>query len=99
MGAFAAVFVVGVRKWSYKLFFVDTEVISMPQKRFPFKVSTAKRLIGAVQGKGLTVKSVMAAPDGTLTISILSEVSPEADRQIDDIVENEWDDYGKPSAA
>jgi hypothetical protein len=86
-------------KMVLQIIFVDTEVISMPQKGFPFKVSTAKRLIGAVQGKGLTVKSVMAAPDGTLTISILSEVSSEADRQIDDIVENEWDDYGKPSAA
>ena len=64
---------------AYKLFKHYAEVISMPRNQFPFKVSTAKRLIGAVQRKGLTVKSVMAAPDGTLTISIASRAGESHD--------------------
>jgi hypothetical protein len=66
-----------------------------------FKVADAKRLIGAVQKKGLRVKSIAAAPDGTITISIAApsrpEVSPELSREIDDLVENEWDKHVKPT--
>jgi hypothetical protein len=55
----------------------------MPRNQFPFKVSTAKRLIGAVQRKGLTVKSVMAAPDGTLTVSIAPGESRDTSSELD----------------
>jgi hypothetical protein len=71
----------------------------MPQNPSPFKVSAAKRLIGAVQKKGLKVKSIAAAPDGTITISIAApsvpELSADVSRDIDDIT-NEWD---KPKTA
>ena len=40
----------------------------MPQNPFPLKVSAAKRLIGAVQKKGLVVGSVSVGPDGTISI-------------------------------
>jgi hypothetical protein len=61
-----------------------------------FKVADAKRLIGAVQKKGLRVKSVTAAPDGTLTISVTRPVPPElpdVERDLDKMV-NEWDKVG-----
>jgi hypothetical protein len=72
----------------------------MPKENLQWKASEAKRLIGAVQKKGLRVKSVAAAPDGTLTISIAApsraEVSLDESRDIDDIV-NEWDKHVKPT--
>ena len=57
-----------------------------------FKVADAKRLIGAVQKKGLKVKSVTAAPDGTLTISVSRPAPPDLDVE-DDVekITNEWD--------
>jgi hypothetical protein len=57
----------------------------------PFKVSAAKRLIGAVQKKGLKVKSITASPDGTLTISVApsDEINLDLSRDIDDIVEKD----------
>ena len=62
-----------------------------------FKVADAKRLIGAVQKKGLRVKSVTAAPDGTLTISVTRpappELSADVERHLDKMV-NEWDKVG-----
>ena len=44
----------------------------MSQNPSPFKVSAVaiKGLIGAAQKKGLKVKSIAAAPDGTITISV-----------------------------
>jgi hypothetical protein len=71
----------------------------MPQNPSAFKVSAAKRLIGAVQKKGLKVKSIAAAPDGTITISVAApsraEVPLDLSREIDDVV-NEWDQKAKP---
>jgi hypothetical protein len=64
-----------------------------------FKVADAKRLIGAVQKKGLKVKSVTAAPDGTLTISVARPASPEASAELEDDLDkmaNEWDREAKP---
>jgi hypothetical protein len=62
-----------------------------------FKVADAKRLIGAVQKKGLKVKSVTAAPDGTLTISVARpappEISADVERDLDKMA-NEWDKVG-----
>ena len=55
-----------------------------------FKVADAKRLIGAVQKKGLNVKSVTASPDGTLTISVSRPASPELPDVEHDLA-NEWD--------
>src|SRR6516165_1283116 len=59
-----------------------------------FKVADAKRLIGAVQKKGLKVKSVAAAPDGTLTISVARpappQLSADVERDLDKTV-SEWD--------
>ena len=59
-----------------------------------FKVADAKRLIHAVQKQGLNVKSVTAAPDGTLTISVARpappELSADVERDLDKTV-NEWD--------
>jgi hypothetical protein len=63
-----------------------------------FKVADAKRLIGAVQKKGLKVKSVTAAPDGTLTISVARPTPPEASAELEDDLDkmaNEWDRGGK----
>jgi hypothetical protein len=55
-----------------------------------FKVADAKRLIGAVQKQGLRVKSVTAAPDGTLTISVTRPAPPELPDVERDLA-NEWD--------
>ena len=69
-----------------------------------FKVADAKRLIGAVQKKGLKVNSVTAAPDGTLTISVARPTPPELSADVErdlDKMANEWDKiggaHGKPS--
>jgi hypothetical protein len=59
-----------------------------------FKVADAKRLIGAVQKKGLRVKSVTAAPDGTLTISVTRPAPPELPDVELDKMANEWDKVG-----
>jgi hypothetical protein len=59
-----------------------------------FKVADAKRLIGAVQKKGLKVKSVTAAPDGTLTISVARPAPPGISAELEDDLDkmaNEWD--------
>ena len=65
-----------------------------------FKVADIKRLIGAVQKKGLNVKSVTATPDGTMTISVARpappELSADAERDADEMV-NEWDKVGGDS--
>jgi hypothetical protein len=65
-----------------------------------FRVADVKRLIGAVQKKGLKVKSVTAAPDGTMTISVARpappELSADAERDADEMV-NEWDKVGGDS--
>jgi hypothetical protein len=70
----------------------------MPQNPSPFKVNAAKRLIGAVQKKGLKVKSIAAAPDGTITISVAPvsppDLSANVSRDAESIVENEWDKIG-----
>ena len=69
----------------------------MPQKQFPFKVSTAKRLIGAVQRKGLAVGSVEVRPDGTIRV-LAAPPGQAAPSEIDRDT-NEWDAaYGKPAA-
>ena len=60
-----------------------------------FKVADAKRLIGAVQKKGLTVKSVTSAPDGTLTISVARPAPPELPTEDLDRIVNEWDKGSK----
>jgi hypothetical protein len=62
-----------------------------------FKVADAKRLIGAVQKTGLNVKSVTAAPDGTLTISVARPARPELSADVEhdlDKMTNEWDKVG-----
>jgi hypothetical protein len=59
-----------------------------------FKVADAKRLIGAVQKKGLTVKSVTSAPDGTLTISVARPAPPELPPADAELI-NEWDKGSK----
>jgi hypothetical protein len=62
-----------------------------------FRVADAKRLIGAVQKKGLKVKSVTAAPDGTLTISVARPAPPELSADVErdaDRMVNEWDKVG-----
>ena len=58
-----------------------------------FKVADVKRLIGAVQKKGLNVKSLTVG-DGTLTISVARpappELSADVERDLDKTV-SEWD--------
>ncbi|HEY2245776.1 MAG TPA: hypothetical protein VGH47_16425, partial [Xanthobacteraceae bacterium] len=61
-----------------------------------------RRIIRAAQKEGLVPKSATIAPDGSITFTLAEpsrrEVPLDLSRDIDDIVENEWDKaYGKPS--
>ena len=74
----------------------------MPKENLQWKVSDAKRLFRAVQKAGFANRrmSLSKRPDGTLTIEVAApspaEVSLDVSRDIDDIVENEWDKHVKP---
>jgi hypothetical protein len=60
-----------------------------------------RRLVRAAQKEHLVAKSVKIEPDGTITLSLAEpsrrEVPLDLSRDIDEIVENEWDNHGKPA--
>ncbi len=68
----------------------------MPANKLDWRASDAKRLLRAVRSQGLAnrLTSISKHPDGTLTISLApprpAELSPDVDRDADEIV-NEWD--------
>jgi hypothetical protein len=74
----------------------------MPKENLQWKVSDAKRLLRAVQKAGFANRRMALSkrPDGTLTIEVAApsraEVNLDLCREIDDLVENEWDKHAKP---
>jgi hypothetical protein len=76
----------------------------MPKENLQWKVSGAKRLLRAVQKAGFANRRMALSkkPDGTLTIEVAApspvELSQDMSREIDDLLENEWDKHAKPSA-
>ena len=74
----------------------------MPPTKVQFRERSVRRIIRAAQKEGLVPKSATIAPDGTITVSLAEpshrEVSLDLSRDIDEIVENEWDKHVKPSA-
>jgi hypothetical protein len=76
----------------------------MPKENLQWKVSDAKRLLRAVQKAGFANRRMALSkkPDGTLTIEVAApspvELSQDMSREIDDLLENEWDKHAKPSA-
>jgi hypothetical protein len=67
----------------------------MPTNKVQFRERSVRRIIRAAQKEGLVPKSATIAPDGTITVSLAAsspaKVSLDLSREIDDIVENEWD--------
>jgi hypothetical protein len=70
----------------------------MPTGKVQFRERSVRRVIRAAQKEKLVAKSVKIEPDGTITLSLAepsrAEVPLDLSRQLDEIVENEWDKVG-----
>ena len=61
----------------------------MPKQNLPWKVSTAKRLIGVAQKKGLIIGGLEVGPDGTVRIHTADSA---ATAGVTGLPANEWDE-------
>jgi hypothetical protein len=73
----------------------------MPTGKVQFRERSVRRVIRAAQKEHLVAKSLKIEPDGTITLSLAeparAEIPLDLSRQLDEIVENEWDHHGKPT--
>ena len=79
-----SIFVVGMQKWFYELFFVDTSWMgSMPAKPVDFKLRNVRRGIRAASQENLIVSEVEIGPDGTIHIHTTPPGEKSHDTELD----------------